>query len=189
MARASVELEKLVQRIQQQLAPAAEVQHNVKLPGYRSHTQRQIDVLVTEKIGQYTIKIIIDCKDYSTPVDVKGVEEFSGLLDDVRGQKGVLVCPRGFTKAAKNRASDLQIDLYSPVDTDPHKWQVKPTIPAICDWRGVAISFGISVTTTQPFLLPYGFFSSAIAKDEMGNVLGNPIDHLVGTSKNSLFPA
>lgn len=179
MTKASVELEKLVQRIQQQLAPSATVLHNVKMPGRRSGTSRQIDVLVTEQVGQYVINIIIDCKDYKVPVDVKGVEEFNGLLDDVGGQKGVLVCPRGFTAAAKARAADLQIDLYSPVDTDPHKWQAFPSIPALCDWRGVAISFGVSCSAPMPFRIPSNFFSTIIARNKDGSVLGNPVEHLV----------
>lgn len=47
---------------------------------------------------------------------MKGVEEFEGLLRDVGAQKGVLVCPKGFTDTAKKRAEGLQIDLYSPVE-------------------------------------------------------------------------
>jgi hypothetical protein len=106
---------------------------------------------VLEKIGQYDIKIIIDCKDYKTPVDVKSVEEFYGLLDDVGAQKGVLVCPKGFTNTAKTRAEGFQIDLYSPVDTEAHKWRVKVTIPATCDFRNVKMSFGISMNAPLPF--------------------------------------
>ena len=63
MARDSVELELLVQKIQKQLAPKSEVLHNIKLMGRRSKTKRQIDVLVREQVGQYEINIIIDCKD------------------------------------------------------------------------------------------------------------------------------
>lgn len=179
MAKASEELERLVQRIQQELAPNAEVIHNVKMQGRRSKVKRQIDVLVTEKIGQYEINIIIDCKDYKNPIDVKGVEEFYGLLEDVGGQKGVLVCPKGFSEAAKVRATDLQIDLYSPVDTEPHKWQVFPSIPAMVEWRGVAISFGVSCSYPAPFMMPYDFFSSIVAFDEAGNELGNPVETLL----------
>jgi Restriction endonuclease len=112
--------------------------------GRRTQRLRQIDVLVKDKVAQFNINIIIDCKDYKHPVDVKGVEEFYGLLDDVGAQKGVLVCPKGFTDTAKVRAEGLQIDLYSPVDTEPHKWQVKVAIPALCDFRSAAISFGIT---------------------------------------------
>jgi hypothetical protein len=68
------DLEKLVAAIQKQLAPASDVQHNVRLDGRRSGVNRQIDVLVSQKVGQYDIRIIIDCKDHKQPVDVKGVE-------------------------------------------------------------------------------------------------------------------
>jgi hypothetical protein len=103
MTADSRDLELLVAKIQQQLAPKAEVLHDVKLDGRQSKTKRQIDVLVRENIGQYEIRIIIDCKDYKKPVDVKGVEEFYGLLHDVGAHKGVLVCPKGFSEAAKTR--------------------------------------------------------------------------------------
>lgn len=179
MAKASEELEKLVQRIQQELAPNARVIHNVKIMGRRSRVHRQIDVLVTQQVGQYEIRIVIDCKDYKHPVDIKGVEEFYGLLEDVGGQKGVLVCPSGFSEAAKIRARDLQIDLYSPVDTEPHKWQVFPSIPAIVEWRGVAISFGVRCSYPAPFIMPHDFFSSVVAFDEVGNELGNPVQRLL----------
>jgi Restriction endonuclease len=138
MTTDSRELELLVAKIQKQLAPNAEVLHNVRLDGRLSRTKRQIDVLVRERIGQYEIQIIIDCKDHNRPVDVKGVEEFDGLFRDVGAQKGVLVCPNGFTETAKVRAEGLQIDLYSPFDTDAHKWQIRATIPALCDFRSAA---------------------------------------------------
>lgn len=101
MTKASEELERLVQRIQQELAPNAEVIHNVKMQGRRSKVKRQIDVLVTEKIGQYEINIIIDCKDYKNPIDVKGVEEFYGLLEDVGGQKGFWSALRALARLQK----------------------------------------------------------------------------------------
>ncbi|AVF03797.1 MULTISPECIES: restriction endonuclease [Devosia] len=165
-------LEKLVARIQQQLAPDAEVLHNVKLPGRHSGRDRQIDVLMKNSVGQYEILIVIDCKDYKAPVDVKGVEEFWGLVDDVGGQKGVLVCPRGFSKSAKARAQKLQIDLYSPVDTDPHKWQARVTMPAICDFRSAAISFGVSMSSPLPFVIRDGFFDQLVVESADGRKLG-----------------
>ena len=179
MAKPSVELELLVQRIQQQLAPDAEVLHDVKMVGRRTGQKRQIDVLVHERVGQYDINIIIDCKDYKKPVDVKGVEEFAGLLDDVGAQKGVLVCPVGFSDTAKTRAAGLQIDLYSPVDTDLHKWQVSPTIPALCDFRVAAFAFGVSCSAPMPFLIPYDMFSATTVTDEAGTALGTCYSRLV----------
>lgn len=157
---ASRELELLVAKIQQQLAPDAEVLHDVMLDGRASRRKRQIDVLVRERIGQYEINIIIDCKDYNRPVDVKGVEEFYGLLTDVGAQKGVLVCPKGFTETAKTRAEGFQIDLYSPVDTDIHKWRMRVTIPALCDFRKVAMAFQFSMSAPVPIKLAGDFYST-----------------------------
>lgn len=172
MTRLSVELEQLVQKIQQQLAPKAEVLHNIKMPGRKTGIERQVDVLVREKVGQYDINIIIECKDYKRPVDVKGVEEFSGLLDDIGAQKGVLVCPAGFSDTAKTRATGLQIDLYSPFDTDLHKWQVKAAMPAVCSFKNVAISFGFSTSAPFPFRIFPNFFSENVVYDAEGKALG-----------------
>lgn len=182
------DLEKLVAAIQKQLAPASEVQHNVKLDGRRSGTKRQIDVLVSQKIGQYEIKIVIDCKDYKNPVDVKGVEEFHGLFTDVGAQKGVLVCPAGFSKAAKWRAQDLLIDLYSPVDTGPHKWKATPFVPVICDFRNAAISFKFSSSAPYPCTIRGDFFSSNIAYDATVNALGTAIGTAIRRWNDGEFP-
>lgn len=168
-------LEILVTKIQQQLAPDATVEHNVKLPGRHSKRDRQIDVLVRQQIGQYQMMIVLDCKDYAEPVDVKGVEEFHGLVDDVGAHKGALVSPKGFTKAAKERAAGMQIDLFSPVDTDPHKWQVKVAVPMICDFREAMVSFQVRFSAPLPCRMPADFFHSVICydpgtKEELGNV-------------------
>src|SRR5262245_41625555 len=117
------DLEILVAKIQAQFSPDAEVLHDIRLLGRLSQQSRQIDVRVRQNIGQYQMTIVIDSKDYARPVDVKGVEEFHGLVADVGAHKGAMVSPRGSTTAAKHRAAGLQIDPYSPVDTDPHKWQ------------------------------------------------------------------
>nr|WP_245363515.1 restriction endonuclease [Neorhizobium galegae] len=145
------------------------------LDGRSSQRKRQIDVLVRDRIGQYEFLIVIDCKDYKSPVDVKGVEEFHGLVQDVLAQRGVLVCPRGFTKSAKARAQSLQIDLYSPIDTDIHKWTARVTMPAICDYRSAAMSFGIEVSSPYPFKFGNEYYKTTEVFDEDGVALGTPL--------------
>ena len=182
------DLEKLVAEIQKELAPEAEVLHDQKLPGLKTGRSRQIDVLVRQQVGQYDIKIIIECKDYKRPADVKAVEAFYGLFDDVAAHKGVLVCPAGFTKTAKTRADGLQIDLYSPIDTEPHKWQVRPEIPAICDFRSAMISFGFRTASRCRWRLPQNFITELVAFDEAGNELGTPITAAVEKWNAGGFP-
>ena len=156
------QLELLVASIQMQLAPGATVTHNAKVEGRQSETTRQIDVLVEQHVGQYPIRIALDCKDYKTPVDVKAVEEFHGLLVDIGAHKGALVCPSGFTKSAKKRAKKLDVELFSPADTDPHKWQVSLALPTVCDFRATRIAFGISTSAPMPMLLPERFFELGV---------------------------
>lgn len=156
----SRELELLVTKIQAGLSPHAEVTHDARLMGRSSKRERQIDVLVRQRIGQYEMTIVIDCKDHARPIDVKGIETFHGLVTDVGAHRGVLVCPSGFTKAAKERAAGLQIDIYSPVDTDPHKWQARATAPCVVDYRSAAIAVGLKVTAPMPFLLPRDFYTT-----------------------------
>ncbi|GIU51972.1 restriction endonuclease [Shewanella sp. KT0246] len=168
-------LENLVVMIQKQLSPDAKVQHNVMLEGVESETKRQIDVLVEQDIGQYTMRIVIDCKDYAKPVDVKGVEEFHGLVQDVKAQKGALVCPSGFTKSALNRAKKLQIDLYRPVSTGNHKWKANITAPVLCDFRNSFMSFGISSSDPKPLMIAQEFYKLSVT-DEHGSELGNALE-------------
>jgi hypothetical protein len=182
------ELEYLVAMIQKQLSPDAIVQHNVMLDGVDSETKRQIDVLVEQNIGQYTMQIVIDCKDYAKPIDVKGVEEFQGLVQDVRAHKGALVCPSGFTKAALKRARKLQIDLYRPVSTGEHKWQATVTAPVLCDFRSSYMSFGISCSAPKPMTLQPDFYTQPVWGED-----GNELESCLITAQRKwdegLFPS
>lgn len=187
MAKAGKELEQLVAAIQKQLAPTAVVEHDVKLMGKITETHRQIDVLVKQKIGQYEMRIAIECKDYAKPVDVKGVEEFHGLLEDVGVEKGAMVCPAGFSVTAKKRAKMYGIDLYKPIDTEPHKWTAKVKIPVICDFRSAAISFGISTNGPHPFKIEQGFWENEVF-DPAGNSLGKIFDRAISRWNNGEFP-
>jgi hypothetical protein len=119
------------------------------------------------------VRIVLDCKDYKHPVDIKDVEECAGLFEDVSAMRGVIVCPAGFTKNAKARAQQLQIDLYSPVDTEPHKWQARLKVPAVCDFREARMSFGVATSAPLPFMLPNDFMTKSKVTDaESGEELG-----------------
>src|SRR5437879_6033745 len=83
--------ERLAYEIQKEFASSAKVTLNDSIMGSDSKTSRQIDISIREQIGQYSILVVIDCKDHKEPVDVKGVEEFSGLVRDVRANKGAMI--------------------------------------------------------------------------------------------------
>lgn len=81
---------------------------NTKLKGQLSGTLRQIDVLIDYRFEEdVSRRVIVDAKRHKRPIDVKHVEEFEGMMRDVRASHGVIVCPNGHTKAALRRAQDL----------------------------------------------------------------------------------
>lgn len=79
---------------------------NAKITGL-SDTPRQIDVLIDTRFdADRSRRIIVDAKRYSRPIDIKDVETFHGMMIDCSASQGILVCPSGYTKAAKRRAQN-----------------------------------------------------------------------------------
>jgi hypothetical protein len=85
----------------------AEVVFDKRLPGRLSGAERQVDVYVrgtfAGKVGEATMAV--DCKCFTRNVDVKAVETFIGLVEDVGTDFGLIVTTEGFSDAAKKRAS------------------------------------------------------------------------------------
>ncbi len=79
--------------------------YDARIAGQYSERSRQIDILVKAN----SVKTIVECKDYSKPVDLKGVESFLGMFSDVKADFGILISSSGFTKSAKNRIRELSV--------------------------------------------------------------------------------
>jgi len=176
--------EKAVYEIQKQLAPDSVVKLNDFILGTDSKVQRQVDVSIRRNIAQYSILIVIDCKDYKEPVDVKTVEEFAGLLKDVRAHKGALISSKGFTPAGINYAKAHGIDTFRLVDTESMDWKAYASVPVILEstsFKGFRIIFKnfsslpIAITTSDIQTL------NLFTKD---GVLLGPIGKLVGEKWN-----
>jgi hypothetical protein len=89
----------------QKLFPEASIKHNVSRTGLISGVQRQIDILIEQRVAGFNLKIIVDCKYFSKKVDVKVVESFLSFLQDLKASKGVLITNKGYSQAAENRAN------------------------------------------------------------------------------------
>lgn len=94
------------------------VETNIKLHGTLSEVNREVDVALEESDYEF---IAIECKNWKKPIDVPVVEAFATKLKDIGATKGAIVSNSPFSKAAKNMASKLKIDLLHAVDThDPN---------------------------------------------------------------------
>lgn len=145
----------LVAKVQQDLSPQAIVTANDKIEGKITGTKRQIDVSVRQRVGQYEILIAIECKDLSVPIDVKGVEEAIGLIQDIGANKGVIVSASGFTAAAKKRGENAGLKLYRLIDCGEHDWKTDVSIPVLCDCRKIK-SFRLRFSGTEKIIFPGG---------------------------------
>lgn len=115
--------------------PTARVIPNAHLPGLKSQNDRQIDVLVLLEIGGCEIKIAFDCKFYKRKVDVKHVESFLGMLDDIRVSQGVLITAKGYTKTAYERVQRESRDINLQI-LNPDRLSEFQFIGCLWFWRG-----------------------------------------------------
>lgn len=115
----------------QEMYPSSEITHNTTLPGRYSKTDRQIDILIIDYAAGERFKIIIDGKYYSKKINVKEVEEFIGMMQDVGADKGLLITQKGYSQAALNRAhydpSRIELDILNFLELK--KFQAFGAIP------------------------------------------------------------
>lgn len=123
--------ERLAYEIQLDLAADAQVTLDDRLQGQDSGVERQIDISIRRRVAQYDILVVIDCKDHSTPVDLKSVEEFIGLTKDVRANKGALISSKGFTESAMTLARRRGVDTFRLIDTEAVDWQAYASAPVL----------------------------------------------------------
>lgn len=168
--------EEFVASIQKGLSPKATVSHDEKIIG-KSGTTRQIDVSIRQAVGQFSLLMIIDCKDWKKPVDIADVGAFIDMVEDVEANKGAIVCNAGFTAGAKERAKQKGIDLLLAVDTESTDWPQYIAFTAVCESRYMKdIQFCFKHSAPTPFRMPASDpkFLNVYKKDgSLNGILGN----------------
>jgi hypothetical protein len=120
--------ERLVARLMaDQLSTEFCVTPNASVIGAITGIKRQIDVLIeTRHDTDNSRRIIVDAKRRKRKIDVKEVESFRGMMEDVGATHGYLVCPNGHTAAAEKRAQTAVSIRLLPLDHlddfDPRTW-------------------------------------------------------------------
>lgn len=126
-----LEYERLVAQIFHTISPKSEVRHNDEIEGFDSHIKRQIDVSIRFSEAGCNFLIIVQVKNFKRRANINVVDEFASVIKDVRATKGVLICNTGFTKAAKNLAISLGIDLMTAYDANNKDWRTTLTVPIV----------------------------------------------------------
>jgi Restriction endonuclease len=80
---------------------------NAPIIGCITGIARQVDVLLDARWGDdLSRRMIVDAKYHGAKVDINDIESFEGMMKDCRAERGILVCPNGYTDGAKRRAQD-----------------------------------------------------------------------------------
>ncbi len=104
--------------IDQKQFPNLKVDRNVTLQG--KTTSHQIDVYWKFEVGGVPHEVIVQAKDWATPVKKGQLLQFKGVLDDLPGQpRGVFVTRSGYQKGAKDYALAHGIVLYELMESEP----------------------------------------------------------------------
>ena len=123
-------------------------QHIFKRDGQmvgKAGTKRQVDIAIYEKIAGHEILTVVDCKYYEKKIDVKNVEMFIGMLEDLGADVGIMVTATGYTSTAKTRAkiSRVRLDIVKYEDIDEYELDFyicdecfdDEHMPGIVDWH------------------------------------------------------
>lgn len=116
------DFEKLVARIQEQLAPSSNVRHNEKMRG-ASGRLRQLDVTIRQSIGLCRVLIVIECRKHKRPVGIEKVEAFVSKLRDIGSNQGVMISSSGFDAGARAIAKQNVIRLLTYREAQAIDWQ------------------------------------------------------------------
>jgi hypothetical protein len=123
--------EQLAAQIYSELDPRATVTHNDRIRGIESGLDRQIDVSIRFRIAAHDVLSIVQAKDYGQPADINDVGEFATVIEDVRANKGILICRGGFTDGAKKLAANRGIDLCNIHDAQSRDWSLEVKLPIL----------------------------------------------------------
>lgn len=89
-----------------------EVEHEYDYP-VNSGGSKEMDVVVWDHSGRYTVTTLIECKFHENPIEQEIVDSLVGVLDNSDADKGVIIAKSGFQQGALDRAEGSGIELWT----------------------------------------------------------------------------
>lgn len=132
------EYQEAVSVLYEQTEGFGNVRRNITIPDKITGQPRQIDTLIEIEAKRHSIKILVDAKFYSAPIDVKDVESVLALSESVGAHKAIIVAANGWTVPAAKKASFVGCDLSILSIDDaldlivPDKWKMCPSCERDC---------------------------------------------------------
>lgn len=121
-------LEKLVATIERALGGNTDVtvESPKLLPDRVTGELRELDVVITFISTHHQLLVGLECRDRSRRVTVNDVEAFMSKCRDTGVHKGIIVAPRGFSKAALVKARAHGVGCLSLAQAATFNWLLAP---------------------------------------------------------------
>ena len=116
-----------------------DVEHEYDYP-VNSGGSKEMDVVVWDHSGRYTVTTLIECKFHEAPIEQEIVDSLIGVLDNSDADKGVIIAKNGFQRGALERAEGSGIELWT-------LRQIQPELDL--EDRLQRIDYNVEVTTPR----------------------------------------
>ncbi len=117
MPKRTNEFQQLVALIERALAPrGARITESAELSAENETATREIDVLIEDSVGPYTLKIAVEAKDEQRKMDLTKFESIIGKYSPGSGvhvNQVVVISRNGFSKRVLERAAQENILLFT----------------------------------------------------------------------------
>lgn len=129
---------------------------------------REVDILITDKLGPRTIKIAVEATDLGRPL---GIGKFEAFLAKYRGEGRVavhdfyIVTRKGFTEDVKERAMLADVELITLEEAKSTDW------PGLANNPSRSGKWSVS-RRTDPYICDFGFIPSmpGLTREQMKDV-------------------
>lgn len=86
-------------------------------------TPAEIDILITKTTYGVSLRIALECRDHARPQSIEWIRELSDKKQSMSLNKVVAVSTSGFTKGARQKAQQENIELLSLKEATQRAWQ------------------------------------------------------------------
>jgi len=142
VAKAGFEYQELVAAVASALDPGAKVKTGQWLEG--PDGSREVDVEVRGFVNKRAWFILIECKDWTRPIDIQEIDKLDSKRHDLGADETLIYSNSGFTSKALRKASRVGIRVLSALASGDQRVKFRV--------HRAVIAAGIQVDTWRPTL-------------------------------------
>lgn len=123
-------------------------ERNVVIEG-KSGAKHEIDVFAEKSDIVTTIRLMIECKAWDTPIEKNVVSKVHYVLNDINADKAIIVSLRGFRIGAKTASKKLGIELWGREELKNRLGEIEISKLEAVEFERIALGFSPSITQEQ----------------------------------------